>query len=72
MPKQRLTEILKKDYKNYREFQHAKRQEFKEMIKWYKEFRIGCAYTPAYPKEIEQLEKAIESVKEKLKVKNWE
>ena len=54
-----------------REFKAVKRSKLKELIKMWNKFRLGVAYVPDYPYNINEINKLLTQLKKTLSVKNW-
>ncbi len=54
-----------------RDFKAAKRQEFDEFVRGFKDFQLACAYTPGYDEFNENLEEAMTNWRVAMNVKNW-
>jgi hypothetical protein len=66
-------DILKREgLRTQRQWKSRKRQEFKKVLKAFGIYRFGCAYAPGWvDRDIDKLGVLLESVKEKLSVKEW-
>lgn len=54
-----------------REWHTQKRREWRAIQRAVDEFRLGCAYTPVYPREVDVLDKVIRDGMRLLSVKEW-
>ncbi|MGI9353598.1 MAG: hypothetical protein ACR2PF_00310 [Rhizobiaceae bacterium] len=54
-----------------REFKQRKRAEWRAVRKAFDDYRLGCAASPAYGHDIDELERILDHVEEKQSVKQW-
>lgn len=54
-----------------RQWKAQKRREWRELIRAYETFRLGCAYTPVYPTLVNRLEADLKFGSHALSVKEW-
>lgn len=54
-----------------RQWTRQKRREWNAVIKAFDVFRLGCAYTPAYPKYVDQIASALKGGKSAMSPKQW-
>lgn len=54
-----------------RKFKQAKRAEFRDVLKAFDVFSLGCAYAPGYPDLVREIEEKMEELQTLLTIKKW-
>lgn len=63
--------LLQREGITARQWKARKRAQIKAVLKCFNDYRMGCAYVPDGEGEVGRIQKDLESLREKMAVKNW-